>query len=218
LLMNGGRLGDQCILEPATVDLMFTSVWQHNGANGNTYSGMFVNYALGNHRSTTLLVDQVLTGHPGEAYGLISDMYFSTDGHYGIIFITNGGIWSSGAHSAWYDVEEEIFAACYANLNSLGYYYPASEPQLPVKLTLWPLFPNPFNALVTIRFSLPVTDKVWLRVFDLRGCLVEESCFEGLRPGDHQFDWNADQCPSGVYWISIETHSDRCVAKCLLLR
>jgi hypothetical protein len=52
-------------------------------------------------------------GHPGEAYGLISDWYFDPVTKDGVIFLTNG-VWngySFGNNSAFYTLEEDVFAA-----------------------------------------------------------------------------------------------------------
>ena len=52
-------------------------------------------------------------GHPGEAYGLISDAYATPDGQWNFAFLTNGKWdgYSSGEGSAFYAVEQDVFAA-----------------------------------------------------------------------------------------------------------
>ena len=52
-------------------------------------------------------------GHPGEAYGLISDAYATPEGSWNFAFCTNGK-WdgfSGGPASAYYAVEQDVFAA-----------------------------------------------------------------------------------------------------------
>jgi len=65
----------------------------YNGANGNNYYDLFNHYALGNHETTKLIPEEPLIGHPGEAYGLISDLNFSKDRDFGSIFLTLGLHW-----------------------------------------------------------------------------------------------------------------------------
>ena len=53
-------------------------------------------YGFGIHRLTNrdsadiIFPDRLMAGHPGIAYGLLSDMYFDRDTKSGIVFITNG--------------------------------------------------------------------------------------------------------------------------------
>ena len=112
LFHQSGASPSSTLLQPETLALMHQSVWNYQGNNGNNYYGIFNSYALGNHTTRDLLSGENLTGHPGEAYGLISDMYFCRDGNYGIIFICNGGIWDKGSYCGWYDIEEKVFQVC----------------------------------------------------------------------------------------------------------
>jgi hypothetical protein len=50
-------------------------------------------------------------GHAGDAYGLISDGYFSEKQDFGFVIITNGCLipFEKGKNSSFYKFEEEIF-------------------------------------------------------------------------------------------------------------
>ncbi|NUM35199.1 MAG: beta-lactamase family protein [Candidatus Brocadiae bacterium] len=109
---NGGIYKNIRILQENTAKLMRKSLWNFDGSNGDTENNIFQNYGLSLHTTQDLLPGQTLTGHPGEAYGLLSGLYFSTTGNYGIIFITNGAVWGKGNHSGWYNLEEDVFKAC----------------------------------------------------------------------------------------------------------
>ena len=54
-----------------------------------------------------------MVGHPGEAYGLISDMYFDTTAGAGVIFMTNGSkkAFAPGERTTFYRPEEQTFEA-----------------------------------------------------------------------------------------------------------
>lgn len=104
----------------STRTLMHTAVWSYNGNNGDNYFNLFNEWGLGVQRVTnTPMGDRVfpdlddVIGHPGEAYGLISDWYFSPSTGKGIVFMTNGAFngFSFGANSAFYTLEEAIFSA-----------------------------------------------------------------------------------------------------------
>lgn len=113
---NGGTYQNISILKEETIALMHKNVWEFDGKNGDTENGVFQRYSLSNHTTKDLLSGQILTGHPGDAYGLLSDLYFSAKGNYGIIFIMNGAIFSKGNHSGWYDIEEDVFTVVYEKL------------------------------------------------------------------------------------------------------
>lgn len=164
--LNHGISQGVTLLADTTVARMQQPVWIDNGSNGDNYYGIFKTYSLGMHRTGDLLPGEILYGHPGEAYGLISDMYFSVNRNYGIIFITNGGVWKQGTRSGWYDVEEKVFSACLSQLDRLshipsGTIYPESG------FKLYQNQPNPFNTNTCIAYYLPVKSHVKLDVFDL---------------------------------------------------
>jgi CubicO group peptidase (beta-lactamase class C family) len=109
------------ILDTSTVALMHDIQWDYNGANGNNYYNLFRRWGLGFHLTTNtpggdIVIEGVpMTGHPGEAYGLISDMYFEKEKLFGLVFITNGYSGTTGYihgnYSAFYLPEEAVFTA-----------------------------------------------------------------------------------------------------------
>jgi len=213
---NFGTLRGQNILNDTTVALLQTTVWNYSGTNGSTAGGLFRNYALGNHASGDLLPGQWLIGHCGEAYGLISDMYFSRAANYGIIFITNGGVWGSGTYSGWSNLEEEIYTACFAALPNLTT-RSAPHPERR-EFALAPNFPNPFNATTHIRYHLPQATFTTLEVADLSGRTVARLVHQLQPAGWQEFEWQADALPAGIYCINLRTASASLSRKCLLLK
>lgn len=61
-------------------------------------------------------------------------------------------------------------------------------------------FPNPFNAAAKIRFELPRSESVTLKVFDLLGHEVATLADERLEAGVHERTFEASNLPSGVYF------------------
>ena len=63
--------------------------------------------------------DRSMSGHPGIAYGLLSDMYFDSGTGSGVVFITNGSKnkYDYGKASTFYQVEEDVFQLLYPFLN-----------------------------------------------------------------------------------------------------
>lgn len=118
-----GTWNGATLLSASTVQLMHQMQWNYNGTNGNNYYDLFDRWGLGFHLTTNtpggdIVIPGVqMIGHPGEAYGLISDMYFEKEKQFGLIFITNGYYGSSGYtwgnYSAYYLPEEQVFNAIY---------------------------------------------------------------------------------------------------------
>jgi CubicO group peptidase (beta-lactamase class C family) len=107
------------MLEEETINLMMNEEWAYDGGNGNNYYDLFNSWGLGIHRTTNTPGGDIVInglpmyGHPGEAYGLISDMYYDPVDEYGLIFITNGyyngGAYQVANNSAFYQPEEDVF-------------------------------------------------------------------------------------------------------------
>jgi CubicO group peptidase (beta-lactamase class C family) len=128
-LLNNGSYNGYQLLSQTSVSAMLNTEWLFNGSNGNNYYGLFRSWGLGMHIITnTLNNDVVLSGstkmfgHPGEAYGLVSDAYIDTTREVGLIFLTNGcgAGYHIGSGSAFYSVEKHVFDAieAYGNVNS----------------------------------------------------------------------------------------------------
>jgi hypothetical protein len=59
------------------------------------------------HRTRNLVPGQTWIGHNGEAYGLLSGMYFQEEGPYGMVFIMNG-CRPGRDEQGFYQVEKEL--------------------------------------------------------------------------------------------------------------
>lgn len=96
MLMNGGIYNGRQIINKKRLDEMTKPQWVYSGGNGDNYGVMF-NYGLGMYKvegdgKARLCKDYNIDfiGHSGEAYGLISGLYFIPNTKSGIIFMTNG--------------------------------------------------------------------------------------------------------------------------------
>ena len=132
MLMNDGTWNGQRILKKETVDMMLASEWTFDMENGNNSDNFFHSYGLATHRTTNrdtadiVFPDRNMAGHPGNAYGLLSGMYFDRASGTGIIFITNGGkqVITSGKKSAFYRVEEDTYSTAYRYIKKLEAKFP----------------------------------------------------------------------------------------------
>ncbi len=84
-----------------------------------------------------------------------------------------------------------------------------SSPELPAVLQLGGSFPNPFQSETMIRFSLPSTGHVRLRVYDMSGRLVCTLADGAMTAANHAVSWdgrdhNGDLVGAGVYFCRLE--------------
>jgi len=217
ILSNGGIYEGIRILNDSTVDKILTPVWIYNGSNGNNYYGIFNAYGFGCSRTTELLSGEILYGHPGEAYGLISDMYFSKVKNYGIMFITNGGQWGNGVYSGWYNVEEQIFTSVLQQINNIL----QSTRETTGNISDYFLeqnYPNPFNPVTSISYQVPGPSNVTLRVFDILGNEVFTLVNEIQIAGSYTVNFNAAQLSSGIYIYQLVAGSFIQTKKMILLK
>ncbi|MCF7811707.1 T9SS type A sorting domain-containing protein [bacterium] len=80
-------------------------------------------------------------------------------------------------------------------------------------------YPNPFNAVTTIHFSIHERSPVSLRIYNLNGRLVEDlSPLSCLKPGQHEIIWNARTFSTGNYFIRFENGGRSMVRQTLVLK
>jgi len=98
----------------------------------------------------------------------------------------------------------------------------------PDKFELQPAFPNPFSAgggsayggnpETTIRYSLPKTGDVSLKVYDLSGREVAILAEGHRSAGEYQLTWNASNLTSATYLVVLRTGAEMQVQKVVLLK
>ncbi len=89
---------------------------------------------------------------------------------------------------------------------------------VPKSYSLAQNYPNPFNPSTTINFSIPKSGIVKLVVYDIAGKVVSVLVNEQLNTGSYQYDFNASNISSGVYFYRLETDGFSDVKKMLLVK
>jgi hypothetical protein len=79
-------------------------------------------------------------------------------------------------------------------------------------------FPNPFNPVTTIRFELPESEMVELKVYDMLGREVETLYNKVAPAGIVEVDFNAEYLASGLYIYRIKAGDFVAVKKLMLLK
>jgi len=84
-------------------------------------------------------------------------------------------------------------------------YRVATESEVPSGFSLDQNYPNPFNPQTSIRFTLPMTERVTLTVHDLLGRTVATLLHnESLGAGSHTVPFNGQGLASGMYIYRIQ--------------
>ncbi len=96
--------------------------------------------------------------------------------------------------------------------------------QLPVTgLRLEPNCPNPFHRWTVIRYQLPASGHVNVRVFDVAGTKVRSLVDANVAAGHHECEWNGldaegRKVPSGVYFYSLNSNGRSVTRKMVVVR
>jgi hypothetical protein len=79
-------------------------------------------------------------------------------------------------------------------------------------------YPNPFNPVTRINFTLNTSGFVTLNVYDLLGRKVKTLISTTLEAGSHQVDFNASALSSGIYFYEIRTSNFQKINKMMVVR
>ena len=124
LFLNDGKVDGRQIVSKESLDTMFTPYWTYDPSanNGDTYDGLMTSYGPGIQTMTSGARDRflkdrnvVLSGHFGEAYGLLAGLFVNRKTGMGIFYVMNGqGAPDSehhGDYSGMYQWEERFCTA-----------------------------------------------------------------------------------------------------------
>lgn len=75
---------------------------------------------------------------------------------------------------------------------------------LPKEFTLEQNYPNPLNPSTTIKYSIPTSSQVTLKIFNTLGQEIETLVNEEKPLGTYELNWNAANLPSGVYFYQLK--------------
>jgi hypothetical protein len=94
-----------------------------------------------------------------------------------------------------------------------------TDVAIPYKNELMAPYPNPFNPITTINFSL-IEDynNISIKAYDIRGRLVENLYSGFMSYGYHSIIWDASNFSSGIYFINLVTDNNSFSKKITLLK
>jgi hypothetical protein len=103
-----------------------------------------------------------------------------------------------------------------SNENDNSYYFGATvsftrgathveeEETIPIRFELCQNYPNPFNPNTTIRYSIPKSGMVSVRVYNLQGQKVKTIIHEFQQAGNYSYDFKAEGLSSGIYYYQLK--------------
>ena len=92
------------------------------------------------------------------------------------------------------------------------------EGDIPEDYQLSQNYPNPFNPSTRIKFSLPETTDVSLKVYDVLGKQIANLLSGELNAGNYSVAFNASGLSGGIYFYSLITNSFRSTKKLVVLK
>lgn len=90
--------------------------------------------------------------------------------------------------------------------------------QVPAEFSLSQNYPNPFNPSTKIKFALPSSVNVSLKIFDITGKQVAELVNGSLPAGTHEYTFDAAGLSSGVYFYKLESNGFTQIKKMMLVK
>ena len=92
------------------------------------------------------------------------------------------------------------------------------DMDIPLTYSISSAYPNPFNPSTTISLDINTDAQVSISVYNTMGQLMDVLVNDKLSAGSYPFVWNAQDAPSGLYFIKSEINSALSTQKILLLK
>ncbi|MGV8017155.1 MAG: T9SS type A sorting domain-containing protein [Ignavibacteria bacterium] len=83
---------------------------------------------------------------------------------------------------------------------------------------LYQNFPNPFNPITNIKYSIPDKSFVELKVFNVLGQEIKSLVSEFKNAGEYVVSFDASNLPSGIYFYKINYNKSCIIKKMLLIK
>ena len=88
----------------------------------------------------------------------------------------------------------------------------------PYNFELNQVFPNPFNPVTTIDFTIPRDDLISISIYNILGENVE-IVYNGYQDkGSYSFNWDASNHTSGIYYIQLKQGKNIQTTKSILMK
>ena len=95
---------------------------------------------------------------------------------------------------------------------------PGFEDYYPKNISLYQNYPNPFNPSTLIKYQLPVSDNVTIKVYDVLGNEITTLVDEFKPAGSYRISFDASKLSSGVYFYRLQTSGFNEIKKMVYLK
>ena len=89
---------------------------------------------------------------------------------------------------------------------------------LPDHFSLSQPYPNPFYPVTTHQIHNNIGGVLSLQVFNANGRRIQTITDSWIHPGIHEFQWNAQHQPSGIYFIKLSDGHSSHIQKAVLIK
>ena len=90
--------------------------------------------------------------------------------------------------------------------------------EVPLMFNLYQNYPNPFNPSTKIKYSVPQTSQVQIKVYDVLGNEIETLVNKEKQTDTYEITWYAEGLPSGVYFYQLKAGSFVETKKMMLMK
>ena len=91
------------------------------------------------------------------------------------------------------------------------------ELEIPTEINLYQNFPNPFNLITTISFSIPSKAYINLKIYNLTGQHVQTLVDEYKSEGKYTYSFDATDVSSGIYFYCLKVGLNYQITKKMIL-
>ncbi|MHB1688670.1 MAG: family 10 glycosylhydrolase [Ignavibacteriaceae bacterium] len=96
--------------------------------------------------------------------------------------------------------------------------FAVNESKIAVDFSLSQNYPNPFNNSTVIKFSLPESGYVSLKIYNILGSLISEPVKGNFSAGNYSIEFNAGILPSGIYIYTMSANNKFFARKMVLMK
>ena len=79
-------------------------------------------------------------------------------------------------------------------------------------------YPNPFNPITTINYSIATFSEVNISIYSMAGEFIHRLVNSSQQPGEYAIQWNASNSPSGLYFVKLISEDKVAEQKVLLIK
>jgi uncharacterized protein (TIGR02145 family) len=152
------------------------------------------------------------------ALGLVTDYLTSTEFNMDQTSVNTYNIFFGVSYNAFY-VRDKKSAYSIRCLKDAGTSSKSDDEEgIPSEYSLSQNYPNPFNPTTTIKYSVPKSQFVSLKVFDELGRVILTLVNENRNIGSYEIIFDASSLTSGVYFYQLQSGNYSETKKLLLIK